>query len=371
MKSEGFNESQYDLVKASEAKAARESLFQTKANEVVHTGNVGFGAELIQGAVTTTDFLDMAPDAEPGLSFFQGFQGRNMDLTSVVPTIGELGLHDLEAEWTDTGVNGSMAALGVPSGKLPTNKVTINQKQHLFSVDVSDAEVRFNLIDLATKLQKSLATSSARTMLSAILNGDTVATTANINTSGATPGAKNHFLGGNGLRKAAIAAGVQSIGTLTFDKLIGTTFPLGVNNAVPEDVALFMDRGSYNKSLVLTEFKDNSVNGKASTIIRGAVNNVAGADVFINRYIPKSLATGLVDGVTPANNAFGSILAVHKNAVQYGFNGEYQIEVLRIPGKGWRFLGFYYMGFAIADSLSGMPSDANRMVSMGANVTIV
>lgn len=377
MKSTGeFKENQYDVKQASEAKAANDSLFQTKANEVIHTGNTGFGAELIQGAITTTDFLDMAPEADPGLSFFQGFHGRNMNKTTVVPAIGELGLHSVAAEWTGTTSAGPAGQLGIPTGRLPTNKVQINQAKYRFSVDVSDEESQFSIVNVIPLVQNKIANSAARTILAAFINGDTLLTTANINTSGLAPAAITptempFYVGGNGLRKAAIAAGVQSIGALTFDKFVGTTFPLGMNGVVPQDLAYFVDVGTYNKARVITEFKDRAVNGLASTVINGAISNVAGSDMFINRYVPKSAATGIVDGLTPANNAFGSILAVHKYAIQYGFSGEYNLEIFRIPGEGWRVLGYYYMGHTVADSLTGMPTDANRMVSMGANVTIV
>lgn len=44
LKSEGMAEERYDFAKASEVKMAS---LETKANELVHTGNTGYGAELI------------------------------------------------------------------------------------------------------------------------------------------------------------------------------------------------------------------------------------------------------------------------------------------------------------------------------------
>lgn len=370
MKSEGFNENQFSVEKAAEAKAVSSKLFETKANEVIHTGNTGYGAELIQGAITTSDFLDLAPNAEPGLQFFKGFHGRNMDKTMKVPVLGELGLHDLSAEVTATTSSGPALWLGQPTGKLPTATVQIDQKKYDFQIDVSDEEVRFNIIDLVATLQRKLGVSAARTILATAINGDTTASTANINSLGVSPAATNYYLGANGLRKAAIAATADSIGTLSFANIMGVYADLGENGAMPEDVAYFMDRGTYNKAILLDEFKNQYVNGRDSTIITGAVTNIGGSDVFTNRYIKKSDADGKVDASTPANNTKGTLLAVHNSALQYGFNGDYSIEIFRVPTKGWRIAGYYYAGFATVDSLAASPTDASRFVAGGINITI-
>jgi len=57
---------------------------------------------------------------------------------------------------------------------MPTAKVTLTQKKYLFSVDVSDEEVRFtNVVDLVALINRKLARSAAETQEALILNGDT------------------------------------------------------------------------------------------------------------------------------------------------------------------------------------------------------
>ena len=46
LKSEGFEENQYDVEKVIEEKTSSLAM-ETKANEVMHTGNTGAGAELV------------------------------------------------------------------------------------------------------------------------------------------------------------------------------------------------------------------------------------------------------------------------------------------------------------------------------------
>ena len=87
----------------------------------------------------------------------------------------------------------------------------------------------------------------------------------------------------------------------------------------------------------------------------------------MNRYLGLANAVGKVDFATPANNTKGQILAVHRDAVQYGFNGEYNLEMFRIPGKGFQVIGYYWMGFAIADNLAGV---TDPTVSLAYNVTV-
>lgn len=99
LKSEGMKEEQYDLNKAIELKNAQAQL-EIKANEVMHTGNTGYGAELVPGAIQTTDFLDLVPRTSPFIGALRGYHGRNMNKIMEVPVIGEVPFHDLGSEWT-------------------------------------------------------------------------------------------------------------------------------------------------------------------------------------------------------------------------------------------------------------------------------
>lgn len=156
------------------------------------------------GAIQTTDFLDLAPKLNPLLGAFRGYHGRNLPKIVEVPIIGEVPLHNLASEWT-TGAPTAQILQGL--GKMPTAKVTLTQKKFLFSVDVSDEEVRFvNVLDVLATIQRKLADSSARTQISAIINGDTDTTAnTNINLIDGTPAGTEHYLAGDGLRKTAFS----------------------------------------------------------------------------------------------------------------------------------------------------------------------
>lgn len=360
LEKEGHAETSYDVQKCLEQKAALG--LQTKANEIEHTTNTGAGAELVPGSVLTTDFLDLTPTVNPLLQEFVGFHGRNMNKTEKVPVIGDVAFHQLMAEQT-TGA----FAIAQGLGTLPTDEVQIDQKQYFFSVDISEALLRFSVVDILAIVKNKLAKSAARTMIAAIINGDDTATAnTNINSIDGTPAATDYYMGGVGLRETAFrASNTADLGTLGFDDFITLQNILG-ENAVPEDVLFIMGTAVKNKALGISEFLASYQNGLVSTAITGKLPEFLGTMYSVQRDLAKANTAGKVATGTPGNNTKGQLLCLHRAAVQYGFNGEYSIEVYRVPGKGLQVVGYYFMGYAIADSL--VSSDPT--VALGYNITV-
>ena len=360
MKNEGADESKYSFEKALEAKQTQ---MERKANEVVHTTNTGYGAELIPGAIQTTDFLDLAPKLNPLLGAFRGFHGRNMAKIMEVPAIGELPLHLLSSEWT-TGTAPAQIVAG--KGKLPTDKLTITQKKFLFSVDISDEEMRYaTVLDIVATTQRKLAESSARTSVSTIINGDTdTSATTNINTIDGTPAGTEAYLAFDGLIKKCFSGSTTADGgTLAFADFITALNLLG-EKAVAEDIMFLFGTYSHNLALSISEFSQQYINGAASTVMTGRVPNFLGSDVFVNRYLAKGTTAGKVATGTPSNNSKGRMLLVHKDAVQYGYNGDYNIEIFRAPGFGWQILGYYYAGAAISSGNAGTDAQVAMLYNL-------
>lgn len=359
LKSMGRSEAEYDVLKNLEAKGA--SLLETKANEIMHTTNTGYGAELIPGNILMTDFIDQVPKASPLMAFFMaGFHGKNMDKDMIVSAIGEAPLHQLMPEQT-TGALAFAQGLGKPQ----TGKVTINQKERFFTIDISEAELRFAVVDLLAVVKDRLAKSAANTMISDFLNGDTVLTAnTNINLIDGTPTGTESYTGADGLRKNAFAnSKAYDVGVLDFSDYLTLLGALG-NNGVTEDMAFIHSIGARTTALGIAEFKQAYVNGVNSTALTGAVPSIMGANIYADRWLPATNSAGKVSA-TPANNTKGSILAVHKTAVQWGTNGDYQIEVYRVPGKGLQVIGYYFYGHAIASSLAGQ----DPTVALGYNAS--
>jgi len=364
LEKEGKSVEQYDLAKACEVKSAMK--METKANEVEHSTNTGYGAELVPQAVQTVDFLDLVPKYGTFIQALRGYHGRNLNKIQEVPVIGEIGLHQLSSEWT-TGSPTSMIAQG--KGLLPTAKVTLTQKKYLFSVDISDEEMRFvNVVDIVAKVNEKLARSAARTQEALVVNGDPeTGGTGNVNSDDGAPSATSYYLGATGLRRTAIAASdTVDVGTLEFADFLSSLQLLGDFASAPEDLVWIFNRATYIKALGVTEFKDFSQNGRFSTIV-GGLTNFLGSDVFVSREMPKTEADGKVS-TTPGNNTLGQFLVAHRDSVQYGYNGDYNLEIFRVPGFGWQVLGFYFMGMGIASEIAG--NTGHPTVALGRNITL-
>lgn len=347
MKKEGRPDELADVQKALETKQA---LFETKANEIMHTANAGFGAELVPGNILMTDFLDLVPKVNPILSQFTGFHGKGMDMKMDVPVIGELPLHQLMPEQT----TGALAfAQGL--GKAPTAKVEIVQKERYFSVDISEYESRFSVVDLSAIIKRRLAESAANTQISDAVNGDTATgANTNVNLIDGTPAGTESYLGADGLRKKALASAATSFdaGTLAFADFLSLVSALGENAADADALVWLFGTSSHVSALALDEFKNAYINGVASSALTGNVPAFLGASVVKTRWLQKSNAVGKISA-TPANNTKGTVLLAHRAALQYGYNGDYAIEVYRVPGKGYQLIGYYFSGHAIASSIAG------------------
>ena len=332
LQDEGVEAKFCDVEQVLEMKAQAKA-FETKANEVVHTGNAGFGAELVADSVFTTDFLDIVPRISPLLSALNGYHGRNMNQISKVPVIGELQYHTLMAETTT-----SLMTFANAKAKLPTAYIQIEQKKFFLDVDVSDEEVRFvNVVDMVATIQRKLAISAQKTQEAFIINGDTeTGATGNVNSDDAAPASDAYYLGGNGLRKAAISLSkTVDAGVLAWADYLDVLALLEDNYSNPADIIFIENPTTYVKSLGLDEFKDYAKNGRSSTIFNGSVTNIAGSDLITSENFKKTEADGKISA-TAAANTKGGFLACHRNAVQYGYNGDYQIklyEILRKVGK--------------------------------------
>lgn len=344
---------------------------ESKANEVEHTTNTGFGEELVAVNVLQSDFLDLIPTYATFLTAFPGNWWKTLPASIDVPVIGETGLYSTGSEWTTGGLY-SQVAQG--TDLVPTAKVTITQKKYKMTVDISDELLRFSITDIERIVKEKLAKSASRTVEAAIINGDTeTGATGNVNSDDAAPAAGSYYLNSDGLRKDSIVnkgvAGVDTLdlGTITWDDYVDMVTQTGDLGANADDLLFLFNRRTFNKSMKLTEFKDASQNGASSTINSLAKTNILGSDAFISRDINLTEADGKISAVTPANNTKGQVILAHKAAVQYGFNGDFNMEVVRVPGEGIQVIGYFYFGYAIANQLAGQ---TDPTVVTGINATV-
>ena len=343
------------------------------ANEVMHTTNTGAGEEFVEPEKLSDKVFDAVPRYSTFMNALPGNHGNQLSEIESRPIIGDLGFFQGGTERTDQPTTNPLN----PTGTAPTAKVQINQKQYVMRIDLSDQLRNFQVGSagsLEALLTQKMGQAMARTVEGVVLNGDTVTTAnTNINLINGTPGGTEYYLKANGIRKEVIGDSDSevNVGTLAFEDYIDVMSKIGDYAANPEDVLHIVNRSVYNKSLGLTEFKDASQNGKASTIHTGAIANVLGSDLYIARDLGKATATGEVSG-TASSNSTGQMLAMWKYAVQYGFGGKVESQPLRMMihnfgSQGIQLEAWFYFGFGLVNKDAGQTDPS---FGYGRNVTI-
>lgn len=349
-----------------EIKAFQE--LETKANEVMHSTNTGYGEELVEVDRMSKDILDMVPQYSNLLPMLPGNHGTGLAKSELVPIVGEIGLFQGNSEWEDAPGTDPDGTRGT---KLPTGEIQINQGMFYIEVPISKRLLNYSVTDLYNLVVDKIRKSAGRTVDAVILNGDT-ALTGNVNRDGfdfgtLTPAQRDAYYYlqcDNGIRKLGIANGT-SIGAFDEDDLLDLTENLGQYGDDDENLLFITSNKVRNKIRKFSTFKDASANGVASTVEGRKVTQVWGIDLVTNRDNPAlATSTGKVHNTT--GNTTGQIQLLWKPAVQYGFGQEMDFEVKRVAGKGIILVVTFEFGFAIVDAKAGQ----DHTVTTGYNITL-
>lgn len=343
------------------------------ANEVMHTSNTGYGAELVPVNVLSDRVVNVVPSYGGFLGALPGFQGTGMNATEKVPLVGDPGFFIGNSEAT-TGA----FALAQGGNRAPTAEVLVTQASVIAQVDISKRLLNYSVADIQAYIVQAIAKSATRTIESMILNGDAeTGGTGNVNSDDQAPattfattgGAADHrILIDHGMRELAINGSACTVNAGTFDSadFIAMLNILGDYAADPASLMWIFNRATYNKMLLLDEFKDAAKNGRNSTIWTGAINNIFGSDVVVARDMPKTEADGK-RSATPGNNTLGQFGLVWKPAIQYGYGQPMELDIVKVPGKGACVIATMDFGFGIAQKQAGITDSS---VALGINVTI-
>lgn len=341
---------------------------ETKANEVMHSTNTGFGEELVEVDRMSKDILDMVPNYSALLPMLPGNHGTGLAKSELVPIVGEIGLFQGNSEWEDAPGTDPDGTRGT---KLPTGEVQINQGMFYIEVPISKRLLNYSVTDLYNLVVDKIRKSAGRTVDAVILNGDT-ALTGNVNRDGfdfgtLTPAQRDAYYYlqcDNGIRKLGIANGT-SIGAFDEDDLLDLTENLGQYGDDDENLLFITSNKVRNKIRKFSTFKDASANGVGSTVEGRKISQVWGIDLVTNRDNPAlATSTGKVHNTT--GNTTGQIQLLWKPAVQYGFGQEMDFEVKKVAGKGIILVVTFEFGFAIVDAKAGQ----DHTVTTGYNITL-
>ena len=334
---------------------------QTKADEVYHTTNTNYGAELIQADTVLDPIIDMVYKTNDLLAKLPGNHGTNMPISAKVPVIWEATLMTGNTEYTTWAFS-----LTASKDGFATDEVQVNQAPFKAEYFISDRELTYSVGNLEAIARQRLAESANRTINAFVLNADS-ATTGNVNTS-ATPASTLYYMQSNvggGIRKVGIANTAIDISTLSDGDFL--TMINGVGQYA-SDIQNLLFLSPYNvstKAMGLDAVKTVDKFGNEATIKSGVFNKVFGIENMVLRDFPAlSLATWKVHETT--GNDFGSIALIYKPAIQYGFGKTPEYASYRIVGKGTVLVAAMEFGFGIANESAGL----DKTVSLWVNVTM-
>lgn len=340
---------------------------KTKANEVMHTTNTGYGAEFIASEVLASQIYDLLPSRSRLLPLLPGSHGSGLHKVYKAP-VKKLSQGDLyfsgKSEWT----TGDKLTSG-DGTKQPTAVTTITQAGFIAKVDLSDEQLRNNSVNTEQYVRDRLLEGMALTVDAVIINGDSeTGSSGNVNLDDAAPAALTYYLSiDGGIRERAINSSYTvNMGTGDVTDFSGMIALLGDYAENPDDLLFVGGVASVNKCAGISEFLTVDKYGSDAAVLSGLLKTPFGVDVLRHRAVPKTEADGKVS-TTSGNNTKGQILCLYKPAVQYGFGQEMNIELVRVPGYGYQLVVTFEFGFQIVDAAASLSSPT---VAAGINLTL-
>ena len=352
---------------------------ESKDNEVMNTGNTGYGAEFIPSQIMATQLMDLTPQFSKLLPLLPSNHGNNLPKTYTQPvrgmSVGDT-LFQGKGQWTTGYPYQTQDDHGI--SRVPTQNVTLSQVPFICEVQISDDQLRYNAVNTEEYVKQEIAKGMAWTVDSVIINGDSeTGSTGNVNsddqapatTFAATGGAKDHRLMiDGGIRERAINGSyTKDFGTLADTDYSDLMTVLGRYATNVEDLLFVQSIHVTNKMKALDAFKLWTNSGDKAGIQKGITPTPFGVDVLTHQYVPRTEADGKMSGATLANNVKGQTLLIYKPAIQYGFGKEMTFEVSRVPGYGWRIICTFDFAFTIVDSANSL---SEPTVAAGINITV-
>lgn len=338
---------------------------EVKANEVMNTGSAGYGSEFVPSQVFVGEVRDLMPNYSNLLPLLPGNHGVNLPKVLVTAakalSIGDT-IFQGKGQWTTGTASQTEDDHGI--SKVKTANITLTQVPFIAEVNISDEQLKYNAVNTEQYVKEEIARGMALTVDSVIINGDSEAgATGNVNSDDQAPattyaasgGAKYHAtMIDHGIRERAINGSyTKDLATLADTDYADLLTVIGRYATNPKDCLFIQPIQVTNKMKTLDAFKLYINSADRATIQSGITPTPFGVDVLTHHLVPFTEADGKVSA-TPGNNVKGQILLLYKPAVQYGFGQDFKLEVVRVPGYGWRLVATFDFAFEIVDAGTGL-----------------
>jgi len=334
-------------------------------NAPMDSVTAGRGEELVPDVVTLDTVIEQGVK-EQRYAFLNGLAAGRLPgvlaQTTDLPIIGDYPAAVVTSEWT-SGTYGPLD----PQKNYTTDKVTLRTQQVSCEMGISKELELYGVISALNYVRANTIQSTMRGIADAVLNADNdPAATGNINSddqAAATAYGANATIVNfdDGLRKQPVNGTVDVdfvdvAGAITVDEILDATKLLRFDFN-PSDYIMIMNYRAYATLLKDIDLKDISRNGRMSTISEGAVDNVAGMDIFVTDLMRPTNGTGKVNTLTA--NDKGQIIIAKRNTIQHGFTTDL---VTRVQDhdllKGFVFQAYTMFGFANINKTAGITEPA-------------
>ena len=314
-------------------KVRGEGLSATKADELSHSTQAGFGDEWVP-EMWSGQIWQRARQENSILPLFQAVEMPSNPFE--LPTEGTDPSVYFVPETSDEAQLSLGSGNAIPESKIGTGKVQLDAKKLALRVGFSSELVEDSVVPVLAIYREQAMRAITDSIDHVLLNGDTAGNT-NINSNGRAPDANSRSKAFNGLRKLALvsnnAGRVNANGGPTLALLRSVRFKLATRYAArPSELAWIVDGGSYAKLLGLSEFLTMEKAGPLATARSGQIGIMDGAPVIVSAEMPLSDgAAGKVNGTTATSNTKGTALCVARPGWFVGYRRRIAVSLDYLP----------------------------------------
>ncbi|HMM29912.1 MAG TPA: phage major capsid protein [Aggregatilineaceae bacterium] len=291
-----------------------------KADELMHTGNEGFGQEWVPD-VWSSELWRKAQTENLILPLFNVIEMPSNPFEVPIPGSGPAVYYVPETTDEDDLTLG--AGNPIPEGRIGSGKVTLTARKLALRVGFSAEMVEDAVVPLMPLYREQALRVMADALDNVLLNGDTeTGATGNINSDDAPPAPTEKYLAFDGLRKLPLVSNLTNRLDAqgqppSIDLLRSARFLMANRYALrPADCAWIVDGSTYGKLLGLDEVITVDKFGPFATIITGEIAKIDGVPVFVSAEMPMTQADGKAN-VT--GNTRGQAVCVYRPGWVVGY----------------------------------------------------
>lgn len=308
---------------------------RTNANEIMGTGNTGYGKEWVEKQVLSDELIDRL---RSNGNIFAKATFRSMNSATLT----------FPVRWKKHKMVATSEATNMPNPsytgqlkKFDTPTITLEVKTVKITVSVSDEWVEDAVINVAQFVLQEIVDAYDTTLHDVLLNGDTeTGTNANINVIDGSitdleDGVQSATLKFDGARKLAISksATVDAGTNLVIENIRSARALMGEKGLNPSDLVIVPDHSTYFKLLNLSEVETIEKFGDTATIKDGRLVAIDGIEIINREEMHRANSQGKISK-TATNNTLGAMALIHTPSLILGQVRNLTIEDSRYAEAG-------------------------------------